>query len=298
MLSRICKGFQHLHPAALSFHQVEISLISCFANVLSSWNSEVWVRSTTMTTTTTTWVNQTMDDGFDDPCGCSCVANLHLCMNFCCQVQSNKTQRDRNAYEEQVAVMSLRNPRSSIWQMLVKNFSLPLRKAFRSFIFLMERHLGHTCKTRCMSKRTTNQFISHHSIRILNPLKSSRCSRGEDEVAEEYGTPLPGDRWGLQLRSCDSEAGETTRFGFGDLDWSNWMELNRIRVQVPWDSGADVMVPHGRSSNWLLLVATADSQFLSLHFPGLSIGECKDAPHPRNSHHQDDITFLGSGIPI
>lgn len=93
--------------------------------------------STTMTTTSTTWVNQTMDDDFDDPCGCSCVINM------------------------------------------------------------------------------------------------------TDEVAEEYGTPLPGDRWGLQLRSCDSE--------------------------VPWDSGADVMVPHGGSSNWLLLVATADSEMSTFY---------------------------------
>ena len=47
------------------------------------------------------------------------------------------------------------------------------------------------------------------------------------------------------------------------LDSFGFIELNRIdRVQVPWDSGADVMVPHGGSSNWLLLVATADSPFL------------------------------------
>lgn len=28
----------------------------------------------------------------------------------------------------------------------------------------------------------------------------------QDEVAQEYGLPLPGDRWAVQMRACDSEA--------------------------------------------------------------------------------------------
>jgi len=33
--------------------------------------------------------------------------------------------------------------------------------------------------------------------------------------------------------------------------------------QVPWDSGTDITVPLGGSSNWLLLVAAADSPWAS-----------------------------------
>lgn len=183
--------------------------------------------------------------------------------------------------------------------MLVTNFSLPLRKPFRSCFF--------SWNTRCMSKRTTNQFIAHHAVvphphfeSVLNPLKSSRCSCSEDEVAEEYGTPLPGDRWGLQLRSCDSEAGETTRIkdfktfsskGFGFiLDSPSWIELIESRyhgiVELMWWYHM-AEAPTGFCWWRLQTVHFSDS----LDFPGLSIGECKDAPH-----HQDEITSLGSGI--
>lgn len=55
-----------------------------------------------------------------------------------------------------------------------------------------------------------------------------------EEVANEFGHPLPGNKWALQMRACDSE--------------------------VPWDSGTDITVPLGGSSNWLLLVAAADSE--------------------------------------
>jgi hypothetical protein len=41
--------------------------------------------------------------------------------------------------------------------------------------------------------------------RLPLPWKTYRISK--EEVANEFGHPLPGNKWALQMRACDSEAG-------------------------------------------------------------------------------------------
>eukprot|EP00931_Biecheleriopsis_adriatica_P018955 TRINITY_DN13072_c0_g1_i1.p1 TRINITY_DN13072_c0_g1~~TRINITY_DN13072_c0_g1_i1.p1 ORF type:complete len:4043 (+),score=569.27 TRINITY_DN13072_c0_g1_i1:111-12239(+) len=83
-----------------------------------------------------------------------------------------------------------------------------------------------------ITSTTTTTFENATNSTDEPVMECSACScpiNITEEVAEEIGTPLKGDKWALQLMACGSEAA--------------------------WDSGADIMLPPDGSSSWILLVA-------------------------------------------
>ena len=143
-------------------------------------------------------------------------------------------------------------------------FQSPFAQSIQKPHFLVE-HKMHVQKNNksihCTSRRSSTSAFWIHWSHPDVPVARTRSQRSMELLCQATVGVCNCDLAIARLEK-PPESKTLRLFLRMDLDSFGFM-LNRIdRVQVPWDSGADVMVPHGGSSNWLLLVATADSPFL------------------------------------